>query len=33
MSKFDRNWIKDGGEKLCTNKPSNRQINRQTNGH
>jgi len=20
MSKFDQNWIKDGWEKLCTNK-------------
>jgi len=25
MSKFDRNWIKDGWEKLCTNKQTNRQ--------
>jgi len=25
MSKFDRNRIKDGWEKLCTNKQTNRQ--------
>jgi len=25
MSKFDRNWIKDGWEKLCTNKQTDRQ--------
>jgi len=30
MSKFDRNRIKDGWEKLCTNKQTNRQTDRQT---
>jgi len=30
MSKFDRNWIKDGWEKLCTNKQRNKQTNQQT---
>ena len=29
MSKFDQNRIKDGSEKLCTNK----QTDKQTNGH
>ena len=33
MSKFDRNRIKDGWEKLCTNKQTNRQTDRQTNRH
>jgi len=33
MSKFDRNWIKDGLEKLCTNKQTNRQTDRQANSH
>jgi len=31
MSKFDRNRIKDGWEKLCTNKHTNKQTDRQTN--
>jgi len=30
MSKFDRNRIKDGGEKLCPNKQTDRQTNQQT---
>jgi len=30
MSKFDRNRIIDGLEKLCTNKQTNRQTDRQT---
>jgi len=33
MSKFDRNQIKDGWEKLCTNKQTHRQTDRQTNRH
>jgi len=35
MSKFDRNRIKNGWEKLCTNKQTNRQTNRhyENNGH
>ena len=35
MSKFDRNRIKDGWEKLCTNKQTNRQTSRhyENNGH
>jgi len=35
MSKFDRNRIKDGWEKLCTNKQTDRQTNRhyENNGH
>jgi len=38
MFKFDRNRIKDGWEKLCTNKQANKQTNkqqtdRQTNRH
>ena len=31
MSEFDRNWIKDGWEKLCTNKQTNRHY--ENNGH
>jgi len=30
MSQFDRNLIKDGWEKLCTNKQTNRQTDKQT---
>jgi len=30
MSKFDQNRIKDGWEKLCTNKQTNKQRNKQT---
>jgi len=30
MSKFDRNRIKDGWEKLCTNKQRDKQTDRQT---
>jgi len=30
MSKFDRNRIKDGREKLYTNKQTNKQTNQQT---
>ena len=35
MSKFDRNRIKDGWEKLCTNKQTNKQTSRhyKNNGH
>jgi len=31
MSKFDQNRIKDGWEKLCTNKETNRHY--KNNGH
>jgi len=30
MSKFDQDRIKDGWEKLCTNKQTNKQTNQQT---
>jgi len=35
MSKFDRNRIKDGREKLCTNKQTDKQTDRhyENNGH
>ena len=33
MSKFDRNRIKDGWEKLCTNKQTDKPTDRQTNRH
>ena len=35
MSKFDRNRIKDGWEKVCTNKQTNKQTDRhyENNGH
>jgi len=35
MSKFDLNRIKDGWEKLCTNKQTNKQTDRhyKNNGH
>ena len=35
MSKFDPDRIKDGSEKLCTNKQTNKQSNRhyENNGH
>jgi len=33
MSKFDRNRIKDGWEKLCTNKQTDKQTNKQTDRH
>jgi len=33
MSKFDRNRIKDGLEKLCTNKQTDKETDRQTNRH
>ena len=33
MSKFDRNRIKDGWEKLCTNRQTDRQRHYENNGH
>jgi len=35
MSKFDRNRVKDGREKLCTNKQTDKQTDRhyENNGH
>jgi len=31
MSKLDRNWVKNGWEKLCTNRQTNRHY--ENNGH